>query len=66
MTKECVTDTEVRILIGALEAIELRSRSINQKVQLSALHELLQRRSGEYICPRCGIRQDGEKQNVDF
>jgi hypothetical protein len=25
--------------------------------------ELIERRQGEYICPRCGLRQEGERDS---
>lgn len=40
-----VYDTELRMMIQALEATEPRARSIDQKWKLSALQELAQRRA---------------------
>lgn len=58
-SKERVSDTELRIMIQGLEAIDKKARSIDQNWKLSALRELLERRASleppaEHWCEGCG------------
>lgn len=61
---ERVSDEVIQELIDLATHYPVSRRHVANK---RALEELLERRRGEYICPRCGIRQqDVKPEEGDF